>query len=85
VKESLQFIAEHGDLAGGSAAKRRRRSLRAPKTMKRDASCLDGLSRIRSSKAKNELLASPKTPTSNKTLRDTRQRVPSWRSVEFHQ
>ena len=70
VKEALQFIADHGDQAGGSAATATAKIFARTKDDETRRACLDGLSRIRSSKAKNELLRISQNNDVEQNLRD---------------
>jgi len=70
VKESLQFIADHGDQAGGSAAAVTARIFSRTKDDETRRVCLDGLSRIRNPKAKNELLRISQNNDVEQTLRE---------------
>jgi hypothetical protein len=70
VKEALQFIADHGDQAGGSAAAVTAKIFARTKDDETRRACLDGLSRIRSSKAKNELMRIAQNTDVDQNLRD---------------
>lgn len=70
VKESLQFIANHGEQANGSAAAVTARIFNRTKDDETRRVCLDSLSRIRSSKAKNELLRISRNDDVEQDLRD---------------
>jgi hypothetical protein len=70
VRESLQFIADHGDQAGGSAAAVTARIFSRTKDDDTRRVCLDGLSRIRNPKAKNELLRISQNNDVEQNLRD---------------
>jgi len=70
VKESLQFIANHGDQAGGSAAAVTARIFARTKDDETRRACLEGLSRIRSSKARNELIRIAQNTDVEQDLRD---------------
>ena len=70
VKESLQFIANHGDQAGGSAAVVTAKIFARTKDEETRRACLEGLSRIRSSKAKVELTRIAQNADVDQNLRD---------------
>ena len=70
VKRSLQFIADHGEQADGAAAAVTARVFARTKDTETRRTCLDGLARIRSSKARNELLRISKNTDVDQTLRD---------------
>jgi len=70
VRRSLRFIAEHGPEAGGNAAAATAKIFSRTKDDETRRACLDSLSRIRSSKAKNELLKISQTTDVDKALRD---------------
>ena len=70
VKRSLQFIADHGEHANGTAAAVTARIFARTKDSETRKGCLDGLARIRSSKARNELLRISKNTDVDQTLRD---------------
>jgi hypothetical protein len=70
VKRSLQFIADHGEHADGTAAAATARIFARTKDNETRLTCLDGLARIRSSKARNELLRISKNTDVDQTLRD---------------
>jgi hypothetical protein len=70
VKRSLQFIAQHGDQADGTAAAVTAKIFARTKDDETRRTCLDGLSRIRSSKARNELLRISKNTDVDQNLRD---------------
>jgi hypothetical protein len=70
VKESLQFIADHGDQAGGNAAAVTARIFARTKDDETRRVCLDGLARIRNPKAKNELLRISQNNDVEETLRE---------------
>ena len=70
VKRSLHFIAEHGEHANGTAAAVTARIFARTKDDETRRTCLDSLSRIRSSKAKNELLRISQNTDVDQTLRD---------------
>ena len=70
VKRSLHFIADHGSEAGSSAAAATAKIFARTKDSETRRACLDSLSRIHSSKAKNELLRISLNNDVDKTLRD---------------
>lgn len=70
VKRSLQFIAQHGEQADGSAAAVTARIFARTKDDETRRTCLDGLSRIRSSKARNELQRISQNTDVDQDLRD---------------
>ena len=70
VKRSLRFIAEHGEQADGTAAAVTARIFARTKDEETRRTCLDSLSRIRSSKARNELLRISQNTAVEQTLRD---------------
>lgn len=70
VKQSIQFIANHGEHANASAATATARIFARTKDDETRRACLDGLSRIRSSKAKNELLRISQNNNVDQNLRD---------------
>ncbi len=70
VKSSLRFIAEHGSEAGGKAAAATANIFARTKDDQTRRACLDSLSRIRSPKAKNELLRISQNSDVDKALRD---------------
>jgi len=70
VKRSLQFIADHGEQADGAAAAVTAKIFARTKDNETRRTCLDGLARIRSSKARNELLRISKNIDVDQTLRD---------------
>src|SRR5687767_1190926 len=70
VKRSLRFIADHGAQADGTAASVTARIFARTKDDETRRTCLDGLSRIRSSKARNELLRISQNTAVEQTLRD---------------
>jgi hypothetical protein len=70
VRRSLQFIAEHGSEAGSNAAAATAKIFARTKDDETRRACLDSLSRIHSSKAKNELLRISQNNDVDKTLRD---------------
>lgn len=70
VKRSLQFIADHGEHADGTAAAVTAKIFARTEDNETRRTCLDGLARIRSSKARNELLRISKNTAVDQTLRD---------------
>ena len=70
VKRSLRFIAQHGEQANGTAAAVTARIFARTKDEETRRTCLDSLSRIRSSKARNELLRISQNANVEQTLRD---------------
>jgi hypothetical protein len=70
IKRSLQFIAQHGEQANGTTAAVTARIFARTKDEETRRTCLDGLSRIRSAKARNELLRISKNTDVDQTLRD---------------
>lgn len=70
VLRSLHFIAEHGTSAGASAASATARIFARTKDDETRRACLDSLSRINSSKARNELLRISQNPAVDQILRD---------------
>jgi len=70
IKRSLHFIAQHGEQADGTAATVTARIFARTKDEETRRTCLDGLSRIRSSKARNELLRISQNTDVEQTLRD---------------
>jgi hypothetical protein len=70
VKRSLRFITEHGEHADATAAAVTARVFARTKDDETRRTCLDGLSRIRSSKARNELERISKNTDVDQTLRD---------------
>jgi hypothetical protein len=70
VKRSLDFIAAHGEQANGTAAAVTARIFARTKDTETKRTCLDSLSRIRSSKARNELLRISQNIDVDQTLRD---------------
>lgn len=70
VLKSLRFIAEHGDEAGSSAAIATARIFTRTKDDATRRACLESLSRIGNSKAKNELLRISQNPAMDQTFRD---------------
>jgi hypothetical protein len=70
VRRSLHFIAVHGSEAGGTAAAATAKIFARTKDDETRRACLDGLSRIHSSKAKSELLRISQNNDVDKALRD---------------
>ncbi len=70
VLRSLRFIAEHGTEAGAAAASATAKIFARTKDDETRRACLDSLSRINNSKAKNELLRISQNPAVDQTLRD---------------
>ena len=70
IRRSLHFIADHGSEAGSSAAAATAKIFARTKDDETRRACLDSLSRIHSSKAKNELLRISQNIDVDKTLRD---------------
>lgn len=70
VRRSLHFIANHGSEAGAGAAAATARIFARTKDDETLRACLDSLSRINSSKAKNELLRISQNHEVDKVLRD---------------
>lgn len=70
VRRSLQFIADHGSSAGSNAAAVTAKIFARTKDDETRRACLDSLSRIHSSKAKNELLRISQNNDVDKALRD---------------
>jgi hypothetical protein len=70
IKRSLHFIAEHGEQADGTAAAVTARIFARTKDDEARRTCLDGLSRIRSSKARTELVRISQNNDVDQTLRD---------------
>ena len=70
VKRSLNFIAQHGEQANGTAAAVTARIFARTKDDETRRRCLEGLSRIRSSKARNELMRISQNTDVDQTLRD---------------
>jgi hypothetical protein len=70
VRRSLRFIAAHGSEAGASAAAATARVFARTKDDETRRACLDSLSRINNSKAKNELLRISRNVDIDKALRD---------------
>ena len=70
VRRSLHFISEHGSEAGSKAAAATARIFSRTTDDETRRACLEGLSRINSSKAKNELLKISQNNDVDKALRD---------------
>ncbi len=70
VRRSLHFIAEHGETAGSSAAVVTAKIFVRTKDDEIRRACLDSLSRIHSSKAKNELLRISQNNAVDKAYRE---------------
>ncbi|MCA1577186.1 MAG: hypothetical protein LC794_07470 [Acidobacteria bacterium] len=70
VLRSLHFIAEHGTEAGAAAASATAKIFARTKDDETRRACLESLSRIHNSKAKNELLRISQNPAVDQTLRD---------------
>lgn len=70
VKTSLRFIATHGAQADGSAAAATARIFARTRDDETRRTCLDSLSRIRSNKARNELLRISQNNDVDQSLRD---------------
>jgi hypothetical protein len=70
VRRSLRFIANHGSEAGANAAVATAQIFARTKDDETRRACLDGLARIHSTKAKNELLRISQSNEIDKTLRD---------------
>jgi hypothetical protein len=70
VRGSLRFLAEHGADAGSSAASATAKIFARTRDDETRRACLDSLSRIGNSKAKNELLRISQNPAVDQTLRD---------------
>jgi hypothetical protein len=70
VKRSLQFIADHGAQADGAAAAVTARIFARTKDEETRRTCLESLSRIRSSKARNELVRIARNTDVEQPLRD---------------
>jgi hypothetical protein len=70
VKTSLRFIAEHGAEADSSAAAATARIFARTRDDETRRTCIDSLSRIRSNKARNELLRISRNTDVDQTLRD---------------
>ena len=70
VRSSLHFIANHGSEAGANAAAAAAKIFARTKDDETRRACLDSLSRINNSKAKNELLRISQNNDIDKALRD---------------
>ena len=70
VRRSLHFIADHGSEAGSTAAAATARIFARTRDDETRRACLDSLSRIHSSKAKNELMRISQNNDVDKVLRD---------------
>ncbi len=70
IRRSLNFIAEHGPEAGANAAAATAKIFARTRDDETRRACLDSLSRINSSKAKNELLRISQNNDLDKGLRD---------------
>jgi hypothetical protein len=70
VRRSIRFIAEHGSEAGGNAAAATAKIFARTRDDETRRACLESLSRIRSSKARNELLRISQNNEVDKGLRD---------------
>jgi hypothetical protein len=70
VRRSVHFIANHGSEAGAGAAAVTAKIFARTKDDETRRACLDGLSRIHGSKAKNELLRISQNNEIDKALRD---------------
>src|SRR6185436_15909529 len=70
VRRSVRFIAEHGPEAGGNAAAATAKIFARTKDDETRRACLDGLARIHSSKARNELQRISQNNDVDKALRD---------------
>jgi len=70
VKRSLRFIADHGSEASGTAAEVTAKVFARTRDVETRRACLDSLSRIHSSKAKNELQRISQNNQVDKALRD---------------
>ena len=70
VRRSLHFISDHGSEAGSNAAAATAKIFARTRDDATRRACLDSLSRIHSSKAKNELLRISQNNDVDKTLRD---------------
>ena len=70
VLKSLRFIADHGAEADAKAASATAKIFSRTKDEETRRACLDSLSRIGNSKAKNELLRISENPAVDQTLRD---------------
>jgi len=70
VRRSLRFIAAHGSEARGDAAAATAKIFAHTKDDETRRACLDGLARIHSSEARNELLSISKNNEVDKVFRD---------------
>jgi hypothetical protein len=70
VKQSLRFIADHGAQADSNAAAATARIFARTRDEETRRTCLDSLSRIRSNKARSELLRISQNTAVDQTLRD---------------
>ena len=70
VRRSIRFIAEHGSEAGGNAAAATAKIFARTKDDETRRACLESLSRIRSSKARNELQRISQNNEVDKVMRD---------------
>jgi len=70
VRRSIRFIAEHGSEAGGNAAAATAKIFARTRDDETRRACLESLSRIRSSKARNELLRISQNNEVDKVMRD---------------
>lgn len=70
VKTSLRFIADHGAQADSSAAAATARIFARTRDDETRRTCLDSLSRIRSNKARSELLRISQNTDVDQSLRD---------------
>src|ERR1041384_517832 len=70
VRRSIRFIAEHGSEAGGNAATATAKIFARTKDDETRRACHESLSRIRSSKARNELLRISQNNEVDKVMRD---------------
>ena len=70
VRRSLRFIAAHGSEARGDAAAATAKIFARTKDDETRRACLDGLARIHSSKARNELLSISRNNEIDKVFRD---------------
>jgi hypothetical protein len=70
VRKSVRFIANHGSEAGGNTAAVTAKLFARTKDDETRRACIDGLSRIHSSKARTELLRISQNNDVDKALRD---------------
>jgi hypothetical protein len=70
VRRSIHFLAEHGSEAGGNAAAATAKIFARTRDDETRRACLESLSRIHSSKARNELLRISQNNEVDKVLRD---------------